>query len=57
MSKVYYKDSTVRAWIHDIIRCMNADHWRPDYVVGLTRGGLGTCYYAKSLFRSTNGNS
>jgi len=40
MSKVYYKDSTVRAWIHDIIRCMNADHWRPDYVVGLTRGGL-----------------
>jgi len=40
MSKVYYKDSTVRAWIHDIIRCMNADHWRPDYIVGLTRGGL-----------------
>ena len=40
MSKVYYKDSTVRAWVHDIIRAMNADDWRPDYIVGLTRGGL-----------------
>jgi xanthine phosphoribosyltransferase len=38
--KVYYKDSTIRAWVHDIIRSMNADGWRPDYVVGLTRGGL-----------------
>jgi xanthine phosphoribosyltransferase len=40
MSKVYYKDSTVRAWLHDIIRAMNADGWKPDYIVGLTRGGL-----------------
>jgi xanthine phosphoribosyltransferase len=40
MSKVYYKESTVRAWLHDIIRAMNADGWRPDYIVGLTRGGL-----------------
>ena len=40
MSKVYYKESTVRAWLHDIIRAMNADDWQPDYIVGLTRGGL-----------------
>ena len=40
MNKVYYKDSTVRAWVHDIIRAMNADGWKPDYIVGLTRGGL-----------------
>jgi hypoxanthine phosphoribosyltransferase len=40
MSKVYYKESTVKAWLHEIIRAMNADSWRPDYVVGLTRGGL-----------------
>jgi xanthine phosphoribosyltransferase len=40
MSKVYYKESTVRAWLHDIIRAMNADGWKPDYIVGLTRGGL-----------------
>jgi len=26
--------------MHDIIRSMNADGWKPDYVVGLTRGGL-----------------
>ena len=38
--KVFYKESTVKGWVHEIIRCMNADHWRPDYVVGLTRGGL-----------------
>ena len=40
MNKVYYKESTVKAWLHEIIRSMNADGWRPDYVVGLTRGGL-----------------
>jgi hypoxanthine phosphoribosyltransferase len=40
MNKVFYKESTVRAWVHDIIRAMNADGWRPDYVVGITRGGL-----------------
>jgi xanthine phosphoribosyltransferase len=40
MSKVYYKESTVKAWLHEIIRAMNADGWRPDYIVGLTRGGL-----------------
>jgi hypoxanthine phosphoribosyltransferase len=40
MSKVYYKESTVKAWIHEIIRSMNEDNWKPDYIVGLTRGGL-----------------
>jgi len=40
MSKVYYKDSTVRAWLHNIMREMAKDEWRPDYIVGLTRGGL-----------------
>ena len=38
--KVFYKESTVRGWVHEIIRSMAADGWRPDYVVGLTRGGL-----------------
>jgi xanthine phosphoribosyltransferase len=38
--KVYYKDSTVQGWVHNIIRNMSADNWKPDYVVGLTRGGL-----------------
>ena len=38
--KVFYKESTVRGWVHEIIRSMARDEWRPDYVVGLTRGGL-----------------
>lgn len=38
--KVFYKESTVRAWVHDIVRAMASDRWRPDYIVGLTRGGL-----------------
>lgn len=40
MSKVYYKESTVKAWLHEIMREMQQDNWRPDYIVGLTRGGL-----------------
>jgi hypoxanthine phosphoribosyltransferase len=38
--KVFYKESTVKGWVHEIIRSMAADGWRPDYIVGLTRGGL-----------------
>lgn len=40
MNKVYYRDRDVRTWVHSIIRQMNKDNWRPDYIVGLTRGGL-----------------
>lgn len=40
MKKVYYKDRLVRGWVHDIIQQMYADDWRPDYIVGITRGGL-----------------
>ena len=38
--KVFYKESTVKGWVHGIIRNMAKDDWRPDYIVGLTRGGL-----------------
>lgn len=40
MSKVYYKESTIKAWVHEIMRDMQKDRWRPDYIIGLTRGGL-----------------
>ena len=40
MKKVYYTDSIVKGQVHDIIRAIQKDNWRPDYVVGLTRGGL-----------------
>ena len=38
--KVYYTNDNVKAWVHSIIRQMCADSWKPDYIVGLTRGGL-----------------
>lgn len=38
--KVYYKNDDVKSWVHNIIRQMCADSWKPDYIVGLTRGGL-----------------
>jgi hypoxanthine phosphoribosyltransferase len=38
--QVFYKESTVKGWVHEIIRSMARDNWQPDYVVGLTRGGL-----------------
>lgn len=38
--KVYFKNKDVKSWVHNIVRQMDADGWRPDYIVGLTRGGL-----------------
>ena len=39
-TKVYYSEKTIKEWIHNIMREMRADGWTPDYIVGLTRGGL-----------------
>src|SRR5271165_5701810 len=39
-NKVYYDDKQIRAWVQRIIFNMNRDEFKPDYVVGLTRGGL-----------------
>lgn len=39
-NKVYYTDAQVKSLVHNIIRSMQRDNWRPDYIVGLTRGGL-----------------
>ena len=38
--KLYHSDKHVRTWIHKIVREMAQDNWRPDYIVGITRGGL-----------------
>jgi hypoxanthine phosphoribosyltransferase len=40
MKKIHYTDKQISSMIHDIIRQMNTDNWKPDYVVGITRGGL-----------------
>jgi uncharacterized protein len=40
MKKVYYTWQDVEHQTQEILRQLQRDSWRPDYVVGLTRGGL-----------------
>jgi hypoxanthine phosphoribosyltransferase len=40
VNKIYYNWAQVEGACLDIIRQMNRDQWQPDYIVGITRGGL-----------------
>ena len=40
MNKLYYTWRDVERQTQEILRQIQSDGWRPDYVVGLTRGGL-----------------
>lgn len=40
MKQIYITDAEVQGMTLEILRHMQRDRWRPDYVVGLTRGGL-----------------
>lgn len=40
MKKVYYSWRQVEGACLDIARQMSVHNWRPDYIVGITRGGL-----------------
>ena len=40
MKKIYYTWQDVEKQTQEILRQIHLDNWRPDYVVGLTRGGL-----------------
>jgi len=40
MKKVYYTWQDIENQTQEILRQLQLDAWRPDYVVGLTRGGL-----------------
>jgi len=40
MKKVYYTWQDIEKQTQEILRQLQRDAWRPDYVVGLTRGGL-----------------
>ena len=40
MNKIYYTWRDIEHHTQEILRQIHADAWRPDYVVGLTRGGL-----------------
>lgn len=36
----YYDDAEIKSLLHEIMRSMGQENWRPDYIVGITRGGL-----------------
>jgi hypoxanthine phosphoribosyltransferase len=40
MKKIYHTWQDVECQTQEILRQIHVDGWRPDYVVGLTRGGL-----------------
>jgi hypoxanthine phosphoribosyltransferase len=40
MKKVFYSWSDVEGAVLDIARQLQHDNWKPDYIVGITRGGL-----------------
>ena len=40
MKKVYVSWHDVQRQVQEIVRQMHLDGWMPDYIVGLTRGGL-----------------
>lgn len=40
MKKIYHTWQDVENQTQEILRQLHVDAWRPDYVVGLTRGGL-----------------
>lgn len=40
MKKVFYSWAEVEGAVLDIARQLHKDNWRPDYIVGVTRGGL-----------------
>jgi xanthine phosphoribosyltransferase len=40
MKKIYHTWSDIERQTQEILRQIHLDDWRPDYVVGLTRGGL-----------------
>jgi xanthine phosphoribosyltransferase len=40
MKKLYVSDQEIRDYVNTISFQMYKDGWRPDYIVGLTRGGL-----------------
>lgn len=40
MNKLVISDTEFKGMLINIARQMSKDNWRPDYIVGLTRGGL-----------------
>lgn len=50
MKKVYYTDRQIKSLMKECLRLMAIDCYKPDVVVGLTRGGLVPGNYASQYF-------
>jgi hypoxanthine phosphoribosyltransferase len=40
MKKIYYSQAQIEGACLSVVKKMQADNWKPDYIVGITRGGL-----------------
>lgn len=40
VKRIYYSDMDIEGMIHNIMRNMIKDDYKPDYIVGISRGGL-----------------
>ena len=49
MKKLYVSDLDIREYVNQISFKMYKDAWRPDYIVGLTRGGLIPAVYMSHM--------
>ena len=49
MEKLYVDDQQIREYVNKISYQMYKDAWRPDYIVGLTRGGLVPAVYMSHM--------
>ena len=49
MKKLYVDDLQIREYVNKISYQMYKDNWRPDYIVGLTRGGLVPAVYMSHM--------
>lgn len=45
MNHIHLLNSDILGYTQDILRQMQHDNWQPDYIVGLTRGGLVPAVY------------
>jgi hypoxanthine phosphoribosyltransferase len=49
MKKLYVDDQQIKEYVNKIAFQMYKDNWRPDYIVGLTRGGLIPAVYMSHM--------
>ena len=53
MKKLYVDDQQIKEYVNKISYQMYKDNWRPDYIVGLTRGGLVPAVYMSHMLDIT----